>query len=398
MANKWAIANGNWNDGSTWNDGVVPTADDDVYLNGFTVDIQYYDCIANSITNAGNNDLGITVGGRIRPQNNTFHYIQATIIAYQTILSSGATGAVGLRFDIQGDCYNYGNQTFADVPNININTLIIRGDLYQYGVGWIGGTSAQYGITIIVNGDCRFINGIFGRGTLTINGNLYTQKELAAGNSGSTFNVVGNIYAEGYTPTFTGTNNLSVVGNVYIKNGALFNRLGNVDIIGNILCEKNSNAIFCLNYFITNFKINGKIQYSGGHLSVYSLNMTVINQDTFEWYTIDDNPKIPAVFSNLNHIRSFYPDESDVKIGIEYGVGNEMVGEFNPILPPESTVLKDVHYGNNQVGTLEVIALSGATATADNISVVNLTEQEVERVKNCATVSTVQKCFEDFKE
>jgi hypothetical protein len=47
---------------------------------------------------------------------------------------------------------------------------------------------------------------------------------------------------------------------------------------------------------------------------------------------------------------------------------------------------------------LEVIALSGATATADNISVVNLTEQDVNRVKNCATIETVQKCFEEFKE
>ena len=34
----------------------------------------------------------------------------------------------------------------------------------------------------------------------------------------------------------------------------------------------------------------------------------------------------------------------------------------------------------------------------DNIAVVNLTEQEVERVKNCATISTMQQCFENFKE
>ena len=33
----------------------------------------------------------------------------------------------------------------------------------------------------------------------------------------------------------------------------------------------------------------------------------------------------------------------------------------------------------------------------DNIAVVNLTEQEVDRIKNCATVNTVQQCFENFK-
>lgn len=88
------------------------------------------------------------------------------------------------------------------------------------------------------------------------------------------------------------------------------------------------------------------------------------------------------------------PQESDVKQGVEYGINK--VGTYLPNFPQESTVLKDVEYGDNQVGTLEVIALSGATAQADNIAVVNLTEQEVNRVKNCATIQTVQQCFEDF--
>jgi hypothetical protein len=92
-----------------------------------------------------------------------------------------------------------------------------------------------------------------------------------------------------------------------------------------------------------------------------------------------------------------YPIEDDVKEGVKYAYGLKE-GNYLPNFPQEATVLKDVHYGDDKVGTLEVIALAGATAQADNIAVVNLTEQQLQRVGNCATVSTVQKCFEDFKE
>lgn len=39
MGLKWAVATGNWSDGATWNDGIVPGANDDVFADGKTVTI-----------------------------------------------------------------------------------------------------------------------------------------------------------------------------------------------------------------------------------------------------------------------------------------------------------------------------------------------------------------------
>jgi len=50
MANKFAIATGNWNNTAIWNDGVVPTTGDDVWANSFTVTLNT-DISVNSIRN-----------------------------------------------------------------------------------------------------------------------------------------------------------------------------------------------------------------------------------------------------------------------------------------------------------------------------------------------------------
>lgn len=77
MAYKFAIANGNWSDGTTWSEGTVPLSGDTVYTNGFTVTI----------------DQNINIAS-IKGET-PFYYLQNQIIPVMTsnVLPSGLADA-----------------------------------------------------------------------------------------------------------------------------------------------------------------------------------------------------------------------------------------------------------------------------------------------------------------
>lgn len=336
MANKWAIQNGNWSDGSTWNDGVVPTADDDVELGDYQVTLDTSLIVCKSLSNVDHTGKLLTT---------------STIKNYT----------------IYGDIYNGGTSIIYS-PNASAYfnfTYRIIGNVYSGNVAVIDGPINQnYGITIEINGnaenciaraDTQWQTRYF---SLIINGNYKTSGTSTICISGQgTFLPV-----------------IDIVGN-YIYTSAISNKIYQLTIQGDLQLE---NIIQ-----IDILKINGNLEITNTGLYALSLDISDLKK-----ITINNNVLYSTTLIN-------YPQEQQVAQGITYGMQNEYEGRLQ--LPAEGVVVKGVEYGD-KVGTLEVIALSGATATADNISVVNLTEQEVNRVKNCATVSTVQKCFEDFKE
>ena len=354
MANKWAVQNGNWSDGSTWNDGVVPTADDDVWLNGKTVTVAA-DIYALSVRNLENQELSVVDGGHINATNNV------TINANLFINNESMIQYSYRTITVQGDSYVYGNASILYTAasgspssfyyNGNIHSYYNGHNfLFYYGYGTINGNIDAPNAYLI-----NFMRG----GDFHINGNISILELL------TTFYSVSNIYITGVLKLFSCDYQLPT--NLYIT--------GTIEIVSKL--------------YVDTLNIDGVIKYSG-------------IGDTFG---LSQTKNIKIIHSNIELINLTkgspdYPAESDVKLGVKYGYDN-YEGQYTAVAdyPQEATVLKDVEYDNgNKVGTLEVIALSGATATADNISVVNLTEQQLQRVGNCATVSTVQKCFEDFKE
>ena len=304
MANKWAIANGNWSDGSTWNDGVVPMVDDDVWLNGKTIDV---DCDSlnlievKSLHNDICNITGLT-GGLIQVSN-------ASSTNY---------------FNISANCYGDRLINFYSCGFTNINGKCTS---CRFAVGGNG----KY---LNINGDCDDVL-IESRSSgstryLTINGKITIGKDKPMLDDSTYVNATLLVTINGeliMNDNFTyGANNHPIT-------------LSGVLRVMNPLITINANLT--LNGTLDVTKANGKIP--------------VPTNRTFN-------------FGRQTESYVAYITDPDV---------------------PQSVVLEGYEYGD-KVGTLKTVP--------DNVAIVNLTEQEVNRVKNCATVSTVQKCFEEFKE
>jgi hypothetical protein len=82
MANRFAVANGDWSNTATWDGGTLPTSSDDVYTNNFNVNVnQNIDVISLRNTST----TGITGGGTF-----TFNTSNITANISNTIFSQNA--------------------------------------------------------------------------------------------------------------------------------------------------------------------------------------------------------------------------------------------------------------------------------------------------------------------
>lgn len=317
MANKWAVQNGNWSDGSTWNDGVVPTADDDVWLNGKTLtDANNSSITAKTISNGVCVETGLS-GGSFTVGDQITINISADIRGYNSYVFEGGAGATA-RFNIIGNCYNY----VARVKN-------------------------------------------------------YSAK----------INVTGNVYNDNYAFGFT--------------SGV---QPPSVSIVG--VCEPQHNIVDSPNMTVY---INGRINFVGDYISQgVTYNFTNVQIVDISRSSASQFPLVGTINCNFKLITD-NPQPSDVRAGVHYD-NNNKIGTLQ--IPQPSVVLEGYEY-DDKIGELKIfngtivegtivedatIIQSATVVQGDNISVVNLTEQQLQRVGNCATVSTVQKCFEEFKE
>ena len=83
MANVYAITNGNWSAGATWNTGVVPTSADDVFTNNFTVNM---DVNATVISLRNTASAPIVAGG-------SFNFNTAGV----TVSATSTSAALGIQ-------------------------------------------------------------------------------------------------------------------------------------------------------------------------------------------------------------------------------------------------------------------------------------------------------------
>src|SRR5574343_451147 len=149
MAERWAVATGNWSSSSTWNGGTFPTSSDDIYANGFTVVIDQ-DVTALSLrTTAGT--TAVAGGGFTLSSARSINLTGSGFIAgTTTCLTTNGThsGSVLTGAVVGGSAANARGMLLGHNGTITINGNVYGGSsANSYGV-WNAGAS-----TLIVNGN-----------------------------------------------------------------------------------------------------------------------------------------------------------------------------------------------------------------------------------------------------
>jgi hypothetical protein len=144
MADRWAVQNGAWSNTATWDGGILPTIDDDVFADNRTVTIDT-DIIVKSLRTTQR--TGGTAGGGFRPNNNTV--IRASLLA-------GTTSVINFLSATPNSCTIYGNLT-GSTTDVGTTTVYL---INNNSTGTINLTSDF----------CRCVNNmIFNNGTGTAN-------------------------------------------------------------------------------------------------------------------------------------------------------------------------------------------------------------------------------------
>lgn len=345
MASRWAVATGNWSNTSTWNGGTLPTAEDTVRPNGFTVTIDQNVTVAQLRNDASSPAVG---GGLF-------------------VLSAGLTltaNIVGSTGGSNNGCVN---------------------------VSYTTGTATIVG-NISCPGPSQFISGVLfnGSGTLNIIGNIegggVNEQVGIRTTSTGILNITGNVTsygsqsgADGMRITSSGLVNIT---GIVSNSGAAYaiNNSGGgfLTVTGTISSTSSTSAVF--SSLSTRLTLNGTLTGSGSSITVMMGNATFIHNGNIvspsngrclhqvSTYLIDPSAIMQYEFRVNNAgvagvARSLFtggqnlgqPTVSNVRQGTTFGISNEFTGTL--IVPSAQYVALGTPVGSG-VGTLQYLTMS----------------------------------------
>lgn len=323
MAVKWAVANGNWSAGATWNDGVIPAVGDYVYLDNHTITIDVDVALGNGTISNGQNPTTTLSGGSLTMS--AAHTIVANLDAFAVMINSSGSGVRNF------------------VGNITL-----------------------HGVTIFFNQSTNNTIGLSITGNVTTEGGTFFQRSSAGASLFNT-SINGNVSLENttlFSTRYTGEKNLTINGNLSLINGGITAQ--DVYLTTFTLNGSLSN-IYGRNILAVDAEVSGNITYASttGGMGIFANSLAINNPDTFTWKDITEprsNPFIILTDAEMNN-RLQYPAENEVKEGTEY-VWGEKIGTYQQ--PPEAVVLKGYVYDNgDKIGTLENENIVGCVTPED---------------------------------
>lgn len=260
MAERYAVATGNWSNTGTWDGGTLPGPGDTVHANTYTVTIDQ-DVTVDAITTAAGTTA--SAGGGFTTSGS--RTINANVVAGTTNCLVPASSVTTLVF---GDVYG-GASTGIIGLQLGATTVTITGNVYGGTTGW-GVNSLSNGSVLIINGNVTGGTsssgyGVYaqGAGTVTIDGNV-------TGGSGNNAHGLYNFVA--------GTVSVSgdVVGGTAAAYGIRNHSTGTVSVTGNVTAGAGTTAYGVYNSSTGKILISGDVTAVGSVAAVHNNSSGII--------------------------------------------------------------------------------------------------------------------------
>jgi len=177
MAVRYAVATGNWNTESTWNNGTtlgIPTSGDEVYLNGFNVTVSTTNITCGTIRNDLFADTGNS-GGKLIVSSSSNTTISSNLIAENTIVTLDNN----ITLTVNGDITCLHSSGTAAIARSGSATIVINGNVTSNG-GYLYSATGNDSTSITINGNITISGGtllsyataptvLLNNGTITLN-------------------------------------------------------------------------------------------------------------------------------------------------------------------------------------------------------------------------------------
>lgn len=316
MAIRYAVTSGNWSSPSTWDGGAsIPSVNDDVYANGFTVTLnQDIACakISTRICPITSNEGGRFISAVSR-------VVVANVEAGSSTCLSSATGTYDQHFQIFG---NVEGGSAAGAYGVSVNVSSILAGVITV-IGNVMAGSAAAGTYIENNSSVKYA-------ILNVTGTMTSSSSIPAHQNSVfptlTINHIGNATSGGH----------------YVANPSFLNFTG-------IATASSSAPAYVAFNTASIANVNGRL---------INMNAMMAIGGFYRMYLKSDEASVWVFYDEANTEKKLYtadvlenpPSPSDVRAGVVYGIDDAYTGTC--AVPPPSSVALNVPV-DDTVGTLQ---------------------------------------------
>lgn len=390
MPNRWPISSGNWSNAAIWSGSIIPTASDDVYSNGKTVNIDTNVSFTTLRNNASASAVvaggffipndGITMTGNILGSygiSATNEYVvRCTGSNSSTLIGNVSTGGSnfmvavsmvqGSSLTITGSvqCSSLlsggGTNNRAILMNSS-GSLLITGSVLSGGNGnSLGTIHVTAAGTIQIIGNITSLAGslpgpvifVQGNPNITIQGDVISSVSIPVNiNTGtSILTVTGSIYPVGTTATVIinigGTScNVNISGSIISGPNTIalqHTTAGTSNLIGPIFASYTFPGV-TFSYASHILSATGPFYNSNSRNAINSINLQLISGSTSTW-TFDTETNLEQRTLYTQNYPGNFPSASNVRQGTVFGDTNQFTGTV--AIPSTGSVLKGVLVDN----------------------------------------------------